>query len=532
VISGEGERSVLFLSRLVLVLLTLVGLLGVFGPGRAQAQGVCVADFEPDGHIDVRDLQALATRWRQPASRATGYDMDGSGWVDVRDMLRAVWFFGRNCGPLTDDSPPLFGFAGNHLSSAIVTSNNFQALRPQWVRWGVTWSAIEPQRTEPPTYVWNQLDQHLITLTRSGLRPIGLISNNPGWAATTNCGPHDKLANSTPFVQFIRAVVARYDGDGDYDNDGILDGSPIAAVREWEFYNEPDWNDTGNALVGGCWGRYPVAYAKMLMDIYPVVHATNPKATVVFGGIAAEDIGANPTTNEPYFNFNRNRNSQANDFVKQVLAAGAGRSFDASNFHYFAAFDAYWAPWGKGILGKINWFNERLDAAGVARKPIILTEVGLRSDGSSPELQARFVIKIHARAIAAGVKATSWFTYQDIPPEAWGLVDHTNTPKLAYQSYLQSVNFMSDSEFLSVGTVGGVESYQFRTALGRSLVVAWSEDGMAKPITLTAHRLQLTMHDGQSFTIRDGYQGDADLTTNGQIAIVLDDAPRFLEVLE
>jgi murein DD-endopeptidase MepM/ murein hydrolase activator NlpD len=434
----------------------------------------------------------------------------------------------------------LFGIAGNGLKQGLIASQDFRALGIQWVRWQVDWAVVEPTRTEPPSYHWNKVDEQMLNLTGAGLRPLVIVSTNPDWAASTTCGPHDKLADETPFVQFVQALVERYDGDGDYNGDGAADGAPLPNIREWEFYNEPDWDDKEWNMVGGCWGRHAKEYAQMLRAVHPVAHAANPTVRVVLGGIAGEDIGVNTRTGQPHFAFSRHGSAQANnDFMRQILAAGAGPYFDALNFHHYAAFDKYWASWGVGIQGKINWLNERLAAAKVSPKPVLVSETGLRSDptpidgvpGSLDE-QARFVVKTHARAASAGVETLIWFTYQDLKGEAWGLIDSDGKPKPAYATYSRTIGFLRGASLVSSTATPGVESHRFRTAAGRPLTVAWAAAaGVPARLTIPAREVQVTRYDGQTANIRDGQAGDEDGRANGSIVTTVDDAPRFVETM-
>jgi hypothetical protein len=538
---------VLNLKRIAVVLCVLVINLALGGAKPAAATGACWLDYNSDGQIDVRDLQILASHWHSRDPSVIGpYDLDDSAAVNVVDLIQGTWYFGVACADLPYRTQNLFGIAGNNLNETHYEGSEFQAININWVRWQIDWSWVEPVRTDPPTYVWARTDtgdpdKSLKKLVAAGLRPIVILSTNPSWAASTKCGPHDRLPDNTAYLQFVKAVIERYDGDGDYDGDGRVDGPAMPNIREWEFYNEPDWNDMGWDLVGGCWGQHAAAYARLLKDVYPIVHTLNPSARVVLGGIAAEDIGINSNIQQPYFNFSRLPSAQSNDFMTQILAAGAGPYMDAVNFHHYSAFDRYWtqAGWGLGIQGKVNWINERLTAAGVPLKPVIVSETGLRSDPTpidgvpgTPDLQARFVVKVHARAIASGVRSLIWFTYQDAPGEAWGLIDRDYNTKPAYDSFTRMVNFMQGTGFYGRGNFANVEGYRFRTSEGRSLIVAWVIDASIRTgLPLTARLIQVTRYDGQVTNIRDGDAADLD-TRPGQMRIVVDDAPIFVETLE
>jgi hypothetical protein len=105
----------------------------------------------------------------------------------------------------------------------------------RWVRVPLLWRFIEPVDTQPPTYSWPYVDDLFINLIDAGLTPIVTVYNHPDWAATTDCGPIDRVPISR-YQDFWRALVERYDGDGQ------ADGPRAPRVRHWEVLNEPDFN--------------------------------------------------------------------------------------------------------------------------------------------------------------------------------------------------------------------------------------------------------------------------------------------------
>jgi len=47
--------------------------------------------------VDVKDVQAVASHWRQPVVVGSPYDVDGDGDVDVADVMRVVAAWGSTC---------------------------------------------------------------------------------------------------------------------------------------------------------------------------------------------------------------------------------------------------------------------------------------------------------------------------------------------------------------------------------------------------------------------------------------------------
>ena len=190
------------------------------------------------------------------------------------------------------------------------------------------------------------------------------------------------------YVEFVTAVVERYDGDG-------IDDAPSGAViNYWEFYNEPDLGWVHAKLEG--WGEYGARYAEMLMAIYDPVHDADPNAKVVFGGIA-------------YNAFIEHGGFVVRDFFQDVLDAGGGDYFDIMNFHYYP-FEHDRFVWtesdSSGLMEKVADINGKLQAKGL-NKPMMLTEIGWHSEDdknypSSPEYQSRQVVQLLTRSMAFG----------------------------------------------------------------------------------------------------------------------------------
>ena len=178
-------------------------------------------------------------------------------------------------------------------------------------------------------------------------------------------------------------------------------------VNYWEFYNEPDRKARQAAgYYRNSWGEVPEKYAAMLKAAYPAVKAANPKAKVVFGGIAYEKF-----------------NLFAEDFTDKVLKAGGGRYFDIMNFHVYPEFWELHASQPPGLLEKTEKIRAILRRNGV-NKPIFITETGATSDVAqsrkmSDEEQARHVPQLFAQTWAADVDAAIWFMLYNNPDGAY-----------------------------------------------------------------------------------------------------------------
>jgi hypothetical protein len=168
----------------------------------------------------------------------------------------------------------------------------------KWSRTQIKWSSVEATQgiydftvlVDGHTYdeklAWYQSESdpnvHII--------PIVYVNDNPSWAADTACGPLNAVGRSA-FGPFMTALAERYDGDGDYNGDGVVDGPALPRIDYWQLYNEPDIQWTPAQLgydQGGCWGRHGAEYAQLLRVAWDAVRAANPDAQLGIGGLGSE----------------------------------------------------------------------------------------------------------------------------------------------------------------------------------------------------------------------------------------------------
>lgn len=391
----------------------------------------------------------------------------------------------------------------------------------RWIRLPASWDAVEPANTTPAYYNWSGLDPSVVNATNEGINLVLTISGQPSWAAAYAMGP---VTNTADLVEFVGALVERYDGDGASD----APGSP--RVRYFELYNEPDNTDVHHARHGGWgyWGHNGAGYAALLQALYPVVKAASPNAQLVLGGLALDW-------------FEEDGGPFDSHFLDDVLAACRGRAcFDVMNFHYYPPFRLEWEPYGVDIIGKATYVRQKLAEYGFGNVPVICTETSwVSSTGwGSDELQSRYVVKGYVRGIAAGLPIIFWYQYSDgsdvtLP----GLTSATLQPKPSYWAYWWMTRMLGGAVYqrpltLAETASDQIEGYVFQKCGGR-LDVVWTEDGTfynadddpALPLTVSAHRLRVVDKLGNETWLYDADDGRAD----GRITVLVGGSPLYLE---
>lgn len=365
-----------------------------------------------------------------------------------------------------------------------------------WARtYGLDWSAIEPVRTNPPTYNWDpEEDKNLAALSANEIVAVPMVRWVPSWAQMfpgSRCGPIAAGALDA-FAQFMSAAVARY-------------SAPPFNVHYWEIFNEPDVDHTylpPDAFYG-CWGNESDSYygggyyATMLERVYPAMKAVDPSAQVVLGGLLLDCDPTHPPTG---------KTCNSSNFLEGVLRnngkMNGGNFFDILAFHGFPPYngslqlDPHYPSWearGGVVLGKINFVREVMAKYGV-NKPLFHTEASLicpEYDGRCTppvpdfyEKQADYVVWLFVRNWAAGVQMTNWFEFVDNWRADGILYRGTYEPKPDYYSLKFMTEELGQGSFVQeVTAYAPLKQYIFNTST-KIIYVMWAEDEQPHPFNL------------------------------------------------
>lgn len=407
----------------------------------------------------------------------------------------------------------------------------------RWVRTSVWWESIEPA---PGEYTWAAFDNHMLTLAGIGVIPVVYVTANPAWAASSRCGPIDRV-DLDAFGRFVSALAKRYDGTT------VVNRRTLPRVDYWQFYNEPDnrWTTGVAAGFDGCWGEAGAQYAQMLSVAYAAVHAANPEAHVVFGGIAAEDMACAATwecAGQAIFNFDMAGDDFTDDVLAYMAAHPDSRYFDIFDLHYYPSMHTRWDDYGAGLIGKVEYYRGRLKLWGVTR-PFMCTESGRRSDAAqkvdglpgSDDEQSAYVVKLFAQAAHLELVNVLWFNLTDIVESkqggaaGWGLLSETLKPKPSYAVYAalhRELTGMLYQGQTDVADETAVEGYDYAAA-GRRTTLLWSRAGVHAARFHTAQATVVSL-SGRETVVRDGGGGDADGKVDGVVTITVTTQPVYV----
>jgi hypothetical protein len=403
-----------------------------------------------------------------------------------------------------------------------------EAAGSEWVTTRLDWSRIE---STEDSYNWSSFDAKADNAQAAGMDVFVLFTDNPAWAAALPGGP---VTDTQDLVEFATDMAERYDCDG------VDDAPESPCVHTWSFYAEPDNGDPAQAERGkGCWGDDTdprcgdgADYADMLSQILPAIHAANPRAKVLIGGLA-------------YDWFEENDGPFVRSFLTDTLSAlntypgGAKAYIDAVAFHYYPI-NGDWAT----IRDKTAEIKGIMARHGAGDLPLVCPEMGYWSSplhGSSEEGQARRLVQMYVRGLSMNVQSLSWYKVFDAaepgsdedlyPDRTSGLFRVDGSAKPSYYAYQTMTEELAQASYVRELDKEGVEGYVFRMADGREKTVTWATALGGARVVFPYGCLRLVDTEGNVYTpIVDGDgTWDHDGAVNGQIALaVYHDTPFYV----
>lgn len=373
---------------------------------------------------------------------------------------------------------------------------------------GFRWDLIEPQSTDPGTYLWETVaDEEIIQLNRAGFKVIGIVRLAPDWAQKypgVYCGPIAEQALDR-FAQFLNQLVSRY-------------SQPPFDVHHWEIGNEPDVSRdfVRPRSVFGCWGELSDPdygggyYAEMLKRAYPQIKSADPAAVVLIGGLLMDCDPVNPP--ETFPGSGERKDCTPSRFLDGILSSGGGDYFDGVAFHTYDYYQnetgkygnsnwhSNWDTTGPVLRAKSRHLRDILSTYGLSDKLLFDTELALLCGrtGNEPECatesfqltKASYLARANAAAVAESLTVSMWYNL-----EGWrgsGLVSDDMQPTVALNAFLASATWLKDVAFLQeVTSLPGIQGFEFIRADTRRFWVIWSQDGGARTVQLPSIPVKL-----------------------------------------
>ena len=203
------------------------------------------------------------------------------------------------------------------------------------------WEAAEPTapRDGRHAYDWRRDDAMVAILARYGIRWWALIDYAPAWAALAPGVLHSPPRDPATYASFAAALAERYGPGGVFWK--AHPELPQLPVLSYEIWNEPDlhvfWPDPD-----------PARYAALYAAARAAIHRVQPRATVWTGGLSYDK-------------------GFLADAVKTRPSLRG--EIDGVAIHPYERDPA-------GVLHAVAEYRARLNAAGLGRVPLAVTETG------------------------------------------------------------------------------------------------------------------------------------------------------------
>lgn len=310
-----------------------------------------------------------------------------------------------------------------------------------WVRLDLNWRFA--QAAGPGSYDWSSHDRAVQAIRRHGMNALMVLDYAPRWASIggcsgLTCAPRD----DSEFATFAAAAVRHF--------------APLG-VRDWEIWNEPNlpayWSPAPD----------PARYAALLRSATPAIHAADPGATVVTGGLGVT--------------YSSGSKISPAQFLSSVYANGGGGYFDAVGVHAYSfpappSHDEDWTGWtqmrevrsvmvARGDSAKRVWITEYGAPTGGQRAEATSQNKNYAADPDHVSEEYQAELAKEAIATASGYTWTGpifWYGYKDLGTSSnsnesfFGLVRKDGSRKPAYDAYVSAVARSPKLTALATGT--------------------------------------------------------------------------------
>lgn len=307
----------------------------------------------------------------------------------------------------------------------------------------LSWKKVQPVEGEcepsvevpgvpvPGACDWSYYDRVVGGAAAAGVEVMPYMLTVPEWISKDeNTPPLHSDADRAAWTEWLEAAVRRYGPAGTYWADEYVTehaGAAPLPIRRWQVWNEPSdgtfWHPRPN----------PAEYGELLELTATAIHGADPGAEVILAGVFG-------SPNES------NGGIDAKPYLRALFGSrDLGASIDSLALHPYG-------PNLKRSFGQVRRARAVFRRAGLADRPLWITELGWASGGRHPQLsktpakQARLLRKAYAayeaRRARWKIAGVTWFAWQDTDDQYVcafcahvGLVTVDREPKPALAAY-------------------------------------------------------------------------------------------------
>jgi len=389
--------------------------------------------------------------------------LDAMRWAGVRPIRRPLVLLALVCAAAALVSPASATTLDSQRQQPRRLPANFFGVNAQWLqtltadgdtaaalrharemrrlgigiaRISLHWGAVEPS---PPLlgshhFSFASFDPAVAALAQSRIRVALLLLGAPAWArdvgGTLSCNRRLAAPGSpADFAAYAAAVTERYGRGGSFWREHP--DLPYLPVTQFEVWNEPNWWDYW------CPDINPARYADLFTEAAQQIHAADPAARVVLGGLVA----TNRTT---YWPDGTMHGMETGQFLSLMLdhRPDARAQIDAVGLHTYGDVPSI-------HLDLLRYARWRLRQVGLGRVPFVYNEYGWATKGdrgfvTSERARAAYLRKITSVAARGTcgiieVDPYTWATAEASPADAedwFGIVDpQTARPYATARAY-------------------------------------------------------------------------------------------------
>ncbi|AEA47549.1 beta-galactosidase [Archaeoglobus veneficus] len=324
---------------------------------------------------------------------------------------------GKKIGEVTSPSKSFQELEKSHFSRVGNVKN------ATWVRFWVTWQAVEPEEGKYDFSFVDEVVRHsqdenlclLITVEPFANWDQDKCHGDEYWGKMPLPSGKEKIKVGKPcdmeaYREFLRRLVERYDGDGVDDMPGLK-----YPIKYWEIMNEPDMQGKDPWDLKFFLGT-PEDYLEILKVSYETIKEADPEAKVVMGGMSG----------------------MLDKFVEfwEPIIGEAANYFDIANIHTIDTNEE------REDLYVLK-FKRFLEKHGVKSKPIWITEVqygGLEEPPEDISSIDRLLVRSSVFSIALGAEKLFYI-------DNWLYWKSDSTQK-AYETLVNKLSYFDSVEVL------------------------------------------------------------------------------------